>query len=185
MSSASSVTRLTSAALSGGALVVLLASPIARADAQRVERTVFHAPVPALAPAATLLAGQESGRGSLPLEMLAGAAGSALGMAVVALNADCGVEDLACGIRRAAGAGALGAVGATVAVTLAAGATDAPGSVLGASVGALVGTGVGLGVHWLLNQGTDRNLDDALVIPIFAVSQGTLAALGSRWLGGR
>jgi hypothetical protein len=40
-------------------------------------------------------------------------------------------------------------------------------------------------VHWLLNEGTDRNLDDAVVIPIFAVSQGVLAALGSRWLGGR
>ena len=160
------------------ALATSLAASASHARAQRIERASLHAP-------ASLSLTQGSRRGSIPLEMLAGAAGSALGMAVVALGADCGVEDLACGIRRAAGAGAVGAVGATVAVTLTARATDAPASVLGAGLGALVGTGVGLGVHWLLNAGSDRNLDDALVIPIFAVSQGALAALGSRWLGGR
>jgi hypothetical protein len=47
----------------------------------------------------------------------------------------------------------------------------------------VVGTGFGLGVHYVLNKGSDRNLDDVVVIPIFTLSQGTIAALGSRLLG--
>jgi hypothetical protein len=55
--------------------------------------------------------------------------------------------------------------------------------VLGAAGGAIVGTGVGLGVHWLVNQNSDRNIGDDIVAPIFILSQGTFAALGSRLIG--
>jgi hypothetical protein len=56
-------------------------------------------------------------------------------------------------------------------------------SVPGALAGSVVGTGVGLGVHYLLNQGSDRNLGDKVVVPIFALAQGMFAAWGSRVAG--
>jgi hypothetical protein len=39
------------------------------------------------------------------------------------------------------------------------------------------------GVHWLVNQNSDRNIGDDIVAPIFILSQGTFAALGSRLIG--
>jgi hypothetical protein len=57
-----------------------------------------------------------------------------------------------------------------------------PRSAGGAALGAVVGTGVGLGVHWLLNSNSDRNLGDKIVVPIFVLSQGVFATLGSRAL---
>ena len=157
------------------ALVTLLLAAPAAAGAQRVEDRALAL--------RDVVAAQPARRGSLPLEMLAGTAGSLAGIALVGLNVDCGVEDLGCLIKAVAGGGARGAVGAAVGVTLAARGTGAPRSALGAGLGAVAGTGAGLGVHYLLNRGTDRNLGDAVVIPIFAVSQGVGAALGSRWLG--
>lgn len=41
------------------------------------------------------------------------------------------------------------------------------------------------GVHSLVNEGTDRNLGEALVIPSFAVSQGGVAAAGGGTNGTR
>lgn len=92
--------------------------------------------------------------GSSPLEVLAGMAESLAGMAIVGRCAECGLVDLGCVIGAVGAGGALGAV-----------------------------AGVGLGVHWLLNRGSDRNVGDTVVIPIFAVAQGIGAALGSRALG--
>ena len=134
-------------------------------------------------PSASSAAAVPSASGSMALEMLAGAAGSLAGMAIVGLNADCGADDLACVISAVGAGGALGAAGATAAVVLTARATGAPRSVLGAALGSIAGTGVGLGVHWLVNRNSDRNLGDRIVLPIFALSQGIGAALGSRALG--
>lgn len=119
------------------------------------------------------------------IEALAGTAGSLAGMAIVGLGSDCDGDDLGCIINTIGAGGIAGMVGATVAVTLAARHTGGPRSVAGAALGAVVGTGVGLGVHYLVNRGTDRNLGEAVVIPIFAVSQGVVAAAGSRLLGRR
>ncbi len=128
--------------------------------------------------------GGASGSGSFALEALGGSVGSALGMIIVGVSADCDVEDLACLIKTIAGAGALGVVGATAGTILVARRNGSPRSVVGAAAGAMVGTGVALGVHWLLDNNSDRNLDDAeFVIPLFAIGQGTFAALGSRLAG--
>lgn len=120
--------------------------------------------------------------GNFLLEAAAGTLGSLAGIAVVGLVADCGVEDLGCIIRTVGAGGAMGAIGATAGVTIAARRSNAPRSVAGAALGAVVGTGVGLGVHWLLNRSSDRNLGDAVVVPIFVISQGVFAAVGSRTL---
>ena len=118
--------------------------------------------------------------GNVGMTVLAGTLGSAAGISSVFILVDCGVEDLGCGIRRAAIAGVAGVVTSTVAVVLSARATRTPYSAPGAFAGALVGTGVGLGLHALINRNSDRNIGDYITLPIFALSQGTLAALGSR-----
>ena len=123
---------------------------------------------------------QSPSSGSLPLEMLAGSAAAGVAYAVAVYSVDCGVDDLACGILRAGGAGLLGAVFSATAVNMVARRTGAPHSWWGAGLGSLIGLPVGLGVHYLINRNSDRNLDDAIVIPIFAISQGVFATLGSR-----
>lgn len=139
----------------------------------------------AQAPVAAPAGARYGGGTAFAIEALAGSVGSLAGMAVVGLGSDCDSDDLGCIINTIGAGGIAGMVGATVAVTLAARHTGSPRSVAGAALGAVVGTGVGLGVHYLVNKGTDRNLGEAVVIPIFAVSQGVVAAAGSRLLGRR
>ena len=120
------------------------------------------------------------------IEAAAGSVGSLVGIGVVGLAHKCGVEDLACLLLKAGASGATGALGASLATYAAARYTGSPRSFGGALLGAVVGTGVGVGVHWILNRGTDRNLDDPwVVVPIFTFSQGITSALGSRLLGRR
>lgn len=117
------------------------------------------------------------------IEATGGALGSLAGMGTVAALSDCGVEDLACLLKTVGAGGIMGVLGATVGTKLAANCTGSRSSISGAALGAVVGTGVGLGVHWLLNRGTDNNIGDWVVVPIFTITQGTFAALGSRLLG--
>jgi hypothetical protein len=149
---------------------------------------------PALARAVGALAGaggieisRSSGWGSAPnsflIEAVGGSVGSLVGIGLVGLVSHCDVEDLGCIITSVGAGGLVGAICATAGATIAARQTGSNRSVAGAAIGSIVGTGVGLGVHYLLNSGSDRNLGDAIVIPIFVVSQGTLAALGSRLMG--
>jgi hypothetical protein len=120
--------------------------------------------------------------GSFVIEALGGSLGSLLGIGAVALTS-CVGDDLGCSIIRIGAGGVAGAVGSTLGTTLAARHTTSRRSVVGAALGAAVGTGVGLGVHYAFNRNSDRNLDNAVVVPIFVISQGTFAAIGSRVLG--
>lgn len=140
-------------------------------------------PSPALAQRAAP-SGAGTRAGNFVIEAGAGALGSLVGIGIVGLASSCGVEDLACIITTVGAGGVLGAVGATVGVSIAARHTGAPHSLIGAALGAVVGTGAGLGIHWLLNRSSDRNLGDAVVVPIFVVAQGVGAAVGGR-AGGR
>jgi hypothetical protein len=117
------------------------------------------------------------------LETLGGSAGSLVGMGIVAFRSNCDVEDLRCLLLTVGAGGALGALGATIGTSLTARAMNSPRSTPGAALGAIAGTGVGLGVHWLLNNSSDRNLGDKIVVPIFVISQGLFATLGSRVFG--
>jgi hypothetical protein len=125
------------------------------------------------------------GGGPFIFEALGGSLGSLVGIGVVGLTSRCGVDDLACGITSVGAGGVLGVVGATVGTLVVARYQESPRSTVGAVLGALVGTGVGLGVHYVLNNNSDRNLGDAVVVPIFVLSQGVLAAVGSRVAGRR
>jgi hypothetical protein len=123
--------------------------------------------------------------GDFALEAAAGALGSLAGIGLTALVSNCGIDDLECTFKTVGAGGLLGALGATAATTVVARQLGSPRSAGGAALGAVVGTGVGLGVHYLLNRESDRNLGDAVVVPIFVVSQGLFAAIGSRLLGAR
>jgi hypothetical protein len=120
--------------------------------------------------------------GSFVLEALGGSLGSLAGVGLIALTKSHG-EDLGCSAIRVGIGGVAGAIGATVGTTLAAHSTNSRRSVIGSALGAVVGTGVGLGVHYAFNHDSNRNLGDAVTVPIFVVSQGTLSAIGSRMLG--
>ena len=125
-----------------------------------------------------------NGAGAFVVEAVGGSAGSLIGIGAVALTR-CVGDDLGCSIIRIGAGGVAGAVGATLGTTLAAHYTGSRRSVVGAALGAVVGTGVGLGVHYAFNRNSDRNLDNAVVVPLFVLSQGTFAAIGSRMLGRR
>jgi hypothetical protein len=155
--------------LSVAATLLLLAAPLATGEAQ-----LAPAPANGIVP---------DSPGALVLESVGGSAGSFAGIGAVMLLSRCDVEDIGCDILTVGAAGLAGVVGATVGTMLTARYTGSRRSAGGAALGAAVGTGVGLGVHYLLNNDSDRNLDDAVVIPIFAISQGTLAAIGSRLVG--
>jgi hypothetical protein len=114
------------------------------------------------------------------LEVLGGSLGSAAGIGAVLLISDCGPDDLGCEIVSVIVAGAAGVLGATLGTALVARQTGAKHSVAGAALGAILGTAVGLGVHYLVNRNSDRNLGDAVVVPIFALSQGFFAAIAGR-----
>ena len=122
-------------------------------------------------------------RSALLLESVGAIAGSAVGIGGVALLSRCGIDDLGCDIATAAVAGVAGVAGAVVGTVATARYTGSRRSAGGAALGALLGTGVGLGIHYALNRNSDRNIGDAGVYPIFALSQGLFAALGSRLVG--
>ena len=167
-----------------GVLLVMLVAREGQAQLhqRRVITTGGIASVPARG--STLQPPPGDGGGAFVLEALGGSLGSLVGIGVVGLTSRCGVDDLACGITSVGVGGVLGVVGATVGTVVVARFLDSPRSAVGAVLGAVVGTGIGLGVHYILNNNSDRNLGDAVVVPIFVLSQGVLAAAGSR-LGAR
>jgi hypothetical protein len=131
-------------------------------------------------------AARQSDPAAFLLESLGGSVGSLIGIGAVGLSSRCGVDDLGCLILKVGAGGVLGAIGATIGASLAARYTGSPRSAFGAALGAVAGTGVGLGIHYVLNNSSDRNFDDpGVVVPIFIISQGTFAAIGSRLLGAK
>jgi hypothetical protein len=145
-------------------------------------RPVPVALAPAFATSASRATVAANGGNAFLLEALGGSVGSLVGIGLVGLTAACGVEDLACIIRKVGAAGALGVVGATVGTTLVARRTGSDRSAAGAAIGAIVGTGFALGTNWLLER-ANYELGRATIVPMVVLSQGTFAAAGSRLLG--
>jgi hypothetical protein len=176
--------------LSRSILVVICAvlAPVDTASAQQpagVTRPKDPRPSRTLlATAGSSTAARPKGGNAFLLETLGGSVGSLAGIGIgLGLASACESEDLGCEIVSIVTGGALGIAGAATGVALTARHTGSSRSAAGAVLGALVGTGVGLGVHYLVNRASDRNLGDASVVPIFVISQGVLAAMGSRLLG--
>jgi hypothetical protein len=149
------------------ALLLIAAAPAA---AQRV------------APAAA------TGARAFGVEALGGTVGSALGIAIglaIAKPNDCpSDDDVACTLQRLGITGIIGVAGATIGTAVAGRWADTDPSLIGAFVGAAAGAAIGIGLEHFVTEEMNRSLGDVGTVVLFSVTQGILAAAGSR-LGAR
>jgi hypothetical protein len=115
------------------------------------------------------------------IEAAGGIAGSLIGFGVVLLgDGDCSVEDLGCHLERAFLGIVLGTLGSAAGSYLAGRAFETRPSGAGATLGAIVGAAAGIGAWHLFTEELDLvNRTEAAVI-VYALTQGVMAALGSR-----
>ena len=160
-------------------VLMLVLTVTHEAAAQRATNARVAVTGPAVnTPASALPApSPQHGRGaSFVLEALSGSLGSLAGISV-GLARRCGVDDMACAFTALGVAGVLGVVGATVGTVTVARSLESPRSTVGAVLGGVIGFGVGL---YVSDQASHRNLGDDLWVPVVSLSQGVLAAAGSR-----
>lgn len=125
-----------------------------------------------------------TGAAAFATEALGGTLGAALGLVVglaVARPDDCpSDDDVVCTLRRLGVTGIMGIAGATVG-TVAAGRMRGTGpSVAGALLGAACGTAAGIGLEHLITEELSQPLGNVGAVLLFSVTQGILAAAGSR-----
>ena len=129
-----------------------------------------------------------AGARAFSVEALGGTVGSALGITIglaVAKPTDCpSDDDVACTLQKLGITGIIGVVGATIGTAVAGRWAATDPSLIGAFVGAAAGAAVGIGLEHLVTEEMDRSLGDVGTVVLFSVTQGILAAAGSR-LGAR
>jgi hypothetical protein len=139
---------------------------------------------PTLSPQSVLIARgtvAPGGGTALLIETAGGIAGSLAGFGLVySTSSDCESEDLVCNLRHAGTAALVATVGAGSGVYLAGLLGNTQPSALGAVLGAVAGLGAGIGVSHLLTEELNVVNSDAAAIVSYGVTQGTVAALGSR-----
>jgi hypothetical protein len=117
-------------------------------------------------------------------EAVGGTIGSAIGIAVglaVAKPADCPSEDdVACTLQRLGITGVIGVAGATIGTHVAGRLAGTSPSLLGAFLGAAAGAAAGVGLEHLITEELNQQLGNAGTLLLFSVTQGLLAAAGSR-----
>jgi hypothetical protein len=125
-----------------------------------------------------------TGARAFTTEALGGAIGSAIGIAAglaIARPDDCPPDDdVVCTLRRLGVTGLVGVVGATVGTTVAGRLAGTDPSVVGAFLGAAAGAAVGIGVEHLITEEMGQTIGNAGTLVLFSVTQGILAAAGSR-----
>jgi hypothetical protein len=125
-----------------------------------------------------------TGARAFTTEALGGAVGSAVGIAAglaIARPDDCPSEDdVVCTLRRLSVTGIIGVVGATIGTTVAGRLAGTDPSIVGAFLGAAVGASLGIGLEHLITEEMGQTLGNAGTLVLFSVTQGILAAAGSR-----
>jgi hypothetical protein len=125
-----------------------------------------------------------TGASAFAAEALGGAAGSAVGVVLglsIARPDDCPVEDdVVCPLQRLSVAGLMGVAGATIGTVVAGRAANTNPSLVGAFLGAVAGAAAGIGLDHLITEEMGQSLGDVGAIALFSVTQGVLAAAGSR-----
>jgi hypothetical protein len=119
---------------------------------------------------------------ALPIELAGGVVGSAVGFGAVVLLSErrqCG-DDLSCILGNAAAAVAAGTMGAAVGTYLAGRAADTRPSFIGGATGAVVGAVAAIGLDHLVTEELRIGLSRGGHVALFALTQGTLSAVGSR-----
>jgi hypothetical protein len=118
------------------------------------------------------------------IEAVGGTVGSALGIAIglaVAKPNDCpSDDDVACTLQKLGIAGIIGVGGATVGTAVAGRWAGTEPSLIGAFVGAAAGAAVGIGLEHFITEEMDQSLGDTATVVLFSLTQGILAAAGSR-----
>ena len=117
-------------------------------------------------------------------EALGGVLGSAVGIGVglaVAQPDDCpSDDDVVCTLRRLGVTGAIGVVGGTIGTVVAGRLAGTEPSIAGAFLGAAAGAAAGIGLEHLITEEMGQSLGNAGAVLLFSVTQGILAAAGSR-----
>jgi len=117
-------------------------------------------------------------------EALGGVLGSAIGIGVglaVAQPDDCpSDDDVVCTLRRLGVTGAIGVVGGTIGTVVAGRLAGTEPSIAGAFLGAAAGAAAGIGLEHLITEEMGQSLGNAGAVLLFSVTQGILAAAGSR-----
>lgn len=125
-----------------------------------------------------------TGARAFAAEALGGAIGSAIGLAVglaVARPDDCpSDDDVVCPLRRLGVTGVIGVAGATVGTVVAGRLAGSEPSLLGAFIGAAAGAAASVGLEHLITEEMSRQIGNAGTVVLFSVTQGILAAAGSR-----
>jgi hypothetical protein len=125
-----------------------------------------------------------TGASGFATEALGGVIGSGLGLALgLALTnrEPCpGEDDVVCPLQRLSVIGVIGIAGAAIGTTLAGNWARTNPSLVGALLGAVAGAAVGIGLEHLITEEMGHSLGDAGAVVLFSVTQGILAAAGSR-----
>jgi hypothetical protein len=138
---------------------------------------------PAHSSAISSLANQNtrSGGGSFLIEAAGGIVGSLAGFGLVYSTVDeCDSEDLVCNFGHAGAAVGVATAGATGGVYLAGRLGGTNPSMVGAALGALAGAAAGLGMAHVVTEELNLVNSDAGAIITYGITQGIVAALGSR-----
>jgi hypothetical protein len=124
---------------------------------------------------------ERTGGSAFLIEAAGGIAGSLAGFALVySTSGSCESEDLVCNLQHAGAAIAAGTVGAAGGTYIAGRLAHTQPSAVGAFLGAVVGAAAGIGVWHLATEELDVVKSDAGAIITYGVTQGVVAALGSR-----
>jgi hypothetical protein len=119
-------------------------------------------------------------------EAVGGAVGAALGIAVglaIAKPNECAADDdVVCTLQRLSITGVVGVAGATIGTAVAGRLAGTRPSLAGALLGAVTGLAVGIGLEHLITEELNQSLGDAGAVVLFSVTQGILAAAGSRFV---
>jgi hypothetical protein len=125
-----------------------------------------------------------SGTRAFAAEAVGGALGSAVGIGLglaVARPDDCpSDDDVVCTLRRLGVTGVIGVIGATVGTAVAGRLADTDPSLVGAFLGAAAGAAAGIGLEHLITEEMGQPLGNVGAVLLFSVTQGILAAAGSR-----
>ncbi len=117
-------------------------------------------------------------------EALGGTLGSAIGIGIglaVARPDDCPSEDdVVCTLRRLGVTGVIGVLGAMAGTAVGGRLANTDPSLVGAFLGAAAGAAAGIGLEHLITEEMGQPLGNVGVVLLFSVTQGILAAAGSR-----
>jgi hypothetical protein len=129
-----------------------------------------------------------TGSRAFATESLGGTVGSAvgiaIGLAVVRPNRCPSDDDVACALKKLGIVGVIGVAGATIGTVIGGRWVRTRPSSVGAFVGAAAGAAAGIGLEHFVTEEMGQQIGRVGTVVLFSVTQGILAAAGSRLVAG-